>query len=169
VVSDNAFGGKLPLMLDLRFASGQRRSFDLYFWTISHGGVSRQQHEFRIQLTLPKAEQIERMRGTVLLLGYYEGVDARFVDVPSGNNAGEVFVAWDPLLHIRTGKSASCQVPFAALREAQLHGLGTHVRRCAAGVETIIAMRSTRLPAYLRLARAGHNSVDPVELGSALD
>jgi len=163
-----AHPGHLPLTLDIRFNTGQRRSFDLYFWTVSHGGASRSEGEFRIQITFPRHGQtIRRDRGTVLLLGYH-GPMAAVTDDPTASlgtpGSGDVFVAWDPLMHLRVGKSVSVQVPGEVLREAQVRGVYAHFRKCVAGVETVVAMRSARLPAYLRLASAGHSSVSPEEL-----
>jgi len=160
---------RLPLTLEISFSTGQRRSFDLYFWTISHGGASRSAEEFRIQVKFPQdGQQLRRTGGTVLLLGYYNSADSGpHAGVPWSN--GEAFVAWDPLMHLRVGKSASCQVNYPVLKAALLMGVGVQRRRCSMGIETVFAMRSERLPAYMRLARAGHNAVAVEELRNSLE
>ena len=167
-VLDSGFAnGKesLPFLLTVRFEGGKIQSFDVYLWTICHGGRTRNPNEYRIQLKLEHGNKLERVGGVPLLLGYYE-VPSAAGGVP---HAGSAFVAWDPLRHLRLGRSSSCQVPLIVIQRAIDRGVELFERPVPSGKETILAFRTGRLPAYLRLASAGHNSVPPVEFSRSLD
>jgi len=155
--------GDLPWQCEAVFPDGSRRTFRLYFWTISHGGRTRSQDEYRIQAKLKTARRLEFGLGTTLLLGYYLESEDR-VGRAEGNSPTkgmEVFVAWDPLQHLRVGASSSCQVRFDLLHQAYLHGIAMADRRIADGVlEQVVAVRPEHLWRYLRSAAGGHNSLN---------
>src|SRR4051812_16567834 len=91
------FGEDLPWRCTVTFADGSFRKFSLYFWTISHGGRSRSQQEYRIQAKLKTSRSLVFTHGTTLLLGYYSS-DYDRVGREEGNvpfDDMEILVAWD--------------------------------------------------------------------------
>jgi hypothetical protein len=153
----------LPWSCSIRFPDGRERRFNMYFWTVSHGGKSRSDQEYRIQVKL-KAEQALRFGdGTTLLLGYYNSAHDRARDWSnlSAREQVELFLAWDPLQHIAVGASSSCQASYGLLSRAFVEGVALGQRRCLNGsMETVMAFSPDRLAAYLGEAAGGHNSID---------
>lgn len=152
----------LPWQCIVEFRNAFRREYNIYFWTVSHGGKSRSVDEYRIQTKLKVDRQLRVDRGTTILLGYYhESLDL------SGRAVGnrppddmEVFVAWNALQHLRLGASSSCQVPFPLMYQAFLRGKACYLRRLAdENRETILAFRPEYLSSYLEMASGGHNRV----------
>ena len=155
--------GDLPWRCTVSFPDGASRQYSLYFWTISHGGRTRAHNEYRIQAKLKQSRSLDSMGGTTLLMGYYSAGHDRI-----GRDEGnlpfadmEVFVAWDPLQHLRVGASSSCQVAFEVLERAFLNGFACAERRNSGGDrELVVGVRSELLCQYLRAAAGGHNLLD---------
>src|SRR5438445_404714 len=63
--------GGLPLELEFDVTQAQRRRYQVFIWTIGHGGRTRSLHEYRIQTKLKAGRRLEFRGGTPLLLGYY--------------------------------------------------------------------------------------------------
>jgi len=162
----------LPWLCRAKLADLGERRFAMYFWTIGHGGRTRSPGEYRIQTKLEGGpRQLAFDQGTTLLLGYYRSdLDA------SGRAAGndtprdmEVFVAWDPLHHLRLGSSSSCQVPLRTLMQAREAGLGEGMRTLPSSAsELVIAVSARNLDLYLEHASLGHGNVDLESLGRAV-
>ena len=155
--------GDLPWQCGVEFTDGSWREYNLYFWTVGHGGKSRSVDEYRIQIKLSVDRHLRIDKGTTILLGYYhEAVDRSGRAVGSRPPDGmEVFVAWDALRHLRLGESSSCQVPFSLMYQAYLRGKAIGARSLAANEkEMILAFRPEYLSSYLRLSAGGHNRVD---------
>ena len=154
--------GKLPWQCTLQFDGHSQRSYDIYFWTVSHGGRSRRSDEYRIQTKLDTAANLVVRDGTTILAGYYNEV-ADLAGKREGNNPPpgmEVFAFWNAVKHLELGASSSCQVPFGLLYEAYLRGRSQHERRLANGqLERIIAVRPEYVGAYLKAAAGGHQQV----------
>jgi|SRR6185312_15080000 len=153
--------GDLPWTCAITFPDGAERRYSLYFWTISHGGRTRSQSEYRIQAKLRTSRALEFIGGTTLLLGYYSA-DYDNVGRDEGNapyDNMEVFVAWDPLQHLRIGASSSCQVSFDLLQRAFLDGFAITERRTNEDVERVVAIQAQNISRYLRAAAGGHNSI----------
>lgn len=153
----------LPWNCLLRFSGAVKRRYSMYFWTIGHGGRSRSQTEYRIQTKLGTQRRLSFQHGTTILLGYYlESEDKVGKDLGNEPPSGmEVFVAWNPVGHLRLGSSSSCQVPFAALTEAHEWGGAVVNRKIAGGVqETVFCMRPEHLDVYLRMASGGHEGAE---------
>lgn len=165
-VEEASFAGSgeelLPWNCLLRFSGAIRRRFSMYFWTIGHGGRSRSQTEYRIQTKLGSQRRLSFQHGTTILLGYYVDSEDKVGkevgnDPPTGM---EVFAAWNPVGHLRLGSSSSCQVPFAALKEAHEWGAAVTERRIAGGQpEAVLCMKPEHLDVYLRMASGGHEGV----------
>lgn len=159
--------GELPCQLDLTFPSGSRRRYNLYCWTMGHGGRTRSAAEYRIQVKLGKGRQLKFKDATSVLIGYYD-VDHDHVGKDMGNKPAsdmKLIAAWDPVRHIEVGVSSSCQITFPILEQAYLVGVGSKVRRCSDGVmETALAFRPEYLARYLYLLSGGHETVTPAKL-----
>jgi hypothetical protein len=155
-------GNDLPWACEVRFRGQTSRRFLVYCWTISHGGRARPLNEYRIQVKLRSSRRLRFGDGTSLLLGYY---DERHDQVGRviGNVVPEemkVFVAWDPLQHLRLGESSSCQVKFETMYEAYIQGAASSTRQIVDGsMERIIAFRPEKAADYFRAAAGGHNQV----------
>ena len=161
---DSSFrsGRHLPWTTRVKLESGEERTYRVYTWSVSHGGRSRAAGEYRIQAKLPGgAGPLEFDRGITLLIGYQS------LDPDVSNPAAfahEVFVAWDPLRHLRVGASSSCQVPLAVLAEARISGVGWHMRRTQRGEEVVVAFRPEYLARYFGEAATGHAYLDPAAI-----
>lgn len=160
-------GGDLPCRLDVTFPQGSKRRYNLYCWTVGHGGRSRSAIEYRIQVKLGKGRQLKFKDASSVLLGYYD-VDQDHVGKEMGNRPERdmrVLSAWDPVRHIEVGVSSSCQITFPILHQAYLVGADEKKRRCADGViETAIAFRPEYLSRYLYLVSSGHEAVTAAKL-----
>lgn len=159
--------GELPCQLELTFPRGSKRRYNLYCWTMGHGGRTRSAAEYRIQVKLGKGRQLKFKDATSVLLGYYD-VAQDHVGREMGNKPASdmhLIVAWDPVRHIEVGVSSSCQITFPIMEQAYLVGVGSKARRCADGVmETALAFRPEYLARYLFLLSAGHETVTPAKL-----
>lgn len=153
----------LPWNCCVRFSPTMTRRYSMFFWTVGHGGRTRSQTEYRIQTKLGSQRRLSFEHGTTILLGYYIDV-ADKVGRELGNSPPkgmEVFVAWDPVAHLRLGSSSSCQVSFDLLQKGFEWGLAATKRRISGDItETILAMRAEHLGDYLQAAAGGHNKVD---------
>lgn len=148
-------------------ASGVRRSFNCYFWTVTHGGKHRSDSEYRIQTLLGNADRrLAFGAGTTLLLGLFDGAldEAGKLIGHTFPNDMRVVVAWDPVRHITLGQSSSCQVPAEQLMSAHLIGVASRTRRVRDDDEKVIALRPEYLASYFIEAAGGHDSVDPSRL-----
>ncbi len=151
--------------------SGARRRYRFYVWTVGHGGLARPKNEYRIQTKLKVEASLQFGSGTTVLIGYYRR-DVDIAGIKAGNEPPrdmEVFVAWDPVKHLRPGASSSCQVPFSTMYEAYLVGLSASQRKLADGsAELVLSFRPEYLAPYLLLAAHGHESVTRENLGARL-
>jgi len=161
VVKEASFAthrGGLPWTCTLAFPTGFERSYRCYLWTVTHGGRTRSASEFRVQATLPSAG-LEFSAAATVLLGYYSPSHAGADPPPAGS---ELFVAWDPTLHIGVSYSASLQVPSEVLAEAHLAGAATITRQLASGAdENIVALRPEYLGRYFELVPGSHRRIRP--------
>ncbi len=152
--------GRLPLHCKLLLRDHSLRTYDVYVWSISHGGRTRRRSEYRIQTKLPDGSaDLQFGRGVTLLLGYYTAQadlsDARADQLVPDEM--EVFVAWDAVAHLKVGLSSSCQVDFSLMYDAYLSGFSSSSRRLLNGSsEKVIAFRPERLAQYLTAAWRGH-------------
>lgn len=111
----------------------------LYIWNLSHGGKSRSEHEFRIQIT--GIEQFEpEPEGRTLILGWSE--------------AFGVFAGFDLQHRLGAlGSSPSIQITDSTLKSAA--ALGGAVQDKGDG-ERAVAVRPTRLGRYVENLHAVH-------------
>jgi hypothetical protein len=160
-------GGELPCRFDVTFPQGSKRRYNIYCWTMGHGGRSRSALEYRIQVKLGKGRQLSFRDASSVLLGYYD-VDYDHVGKEMGNKPERdmrILTAWDPVRHIEVGVSSSCQITFPVLHQAYLVGADEKKRRCADNViETAIAFRPEYLARYLFLVSSGHETVTAAKL-----
>jgi len=138
--------GEKPLRIALNAeAFAEPLIFRLFVWNITHGGATRHEDEFRIQLT--GATPDKHPGETTVVLGWSE--------------AFEVFAGWSAEEHRdRSSVSPSLQVRKPTLLDAYDHGLAAAFR---GGGDVVVAMRPALLPAYLLNAEALHNA-DPEEV-----
>ena len=151
----------LPWRVLVEFPNHVLRKYEIYMWTISHGGRTRSTDEYRIQIMLKDGVySLDFGFGTTLLLGYYDEC-TDYVGRLVGNlpvPGMEIIVAWDPIQHLRVGASSSCQVQFAILEEAYRKGVATRKRLLSQDeAEQIIAMRPEYFVSYLAEASGGHH------------
>lgn len=148
----------LPWTCTLAFPTGFERSYRCYLWTVTHGGRTRSASEYRVQATLPSVG-LEFSAGATVLLGYYSPEHAG-ADPPPARS--ELFVAWDPTLHIGVSYSASLQVPSEVLVKAHLSGAAAVTRQLASGdAENIVAFRPEYVGRYFELVPNTHRRIRP--------
>ena len=82
----------------------------IYIWNVTHGGKSRNEREYRIQITGVDSLEIRENTQT-LLMGRYE-IDGE-----------EVFVAFDPSRHQTFGHSPSLQIRINTIMDALENGI----------------------------------------------
>lgn len=111
----------------------------LYIWNLSHGGKSRSEHEYRIQIT--GIEQFEpEPDGRTLILGWGEGFG--------------VFAAFDLQHRLGAlGASPSIQITDATLKSAAEHGGAAQDKGDG---ERAVAVRPARLGRYVENLDAVH-------------
>ena len=155
----------LPWRVLIEFQTHTVRKYEIYMWTISHGGRTRSKDEYRIQIILEDgANRLDFGFGTTLLLGYYDersdSVGRSVGNMPTPSM--EIIVAWDPIRHLRVGASSSCQVQFDILEEAYRKGVATRKRSLSQGEsEQIIALRPEYFASYLAEVSGGHHLLVP--------
>lgn len=115
----------------------------LYIWTVTHGGNTRSDEEFRIQLTrVPNYLEAEP-GGKTLLMGWWP--------------EAEVFAAWDHNAHNGAlGNSPSCQVALGTLRKASVDGMAFQYRDDPG--EYVVAFRPEMMGVYLGQTEALHRA-----------
>lgn len=155
----------LPWRVLLEFTNHVVRKYEIYMWTISHGGRTRSKDEYRIQIMLKDGvHRLDFGFGTTLLLGYYDEC-SDYVGRSVGNLPApgmEIIVAWDPIQHLHVGASSSCQVQFDILEEAYRKGVAIRKRLLSQGEsEQVIAMRPQYFASYLAEASGGHHLLVP--------
>jgi hypothetical protein len=159
--SDVGLNG-LPWVFNVRFSDGSTREFFLYVWTIAHGGKTRADDEYRIQIKLEKSRSLRVGKGTTILLGYYSEKEDS-IGKMIGHRAPpglEILVAWDAIEHLHIGASSSCQVLYPLMYDAYLRGRAEASRQLTSGaMEHIVAFRPEFLASYLKAASGGHYRV----------
>lgn len=98
-----------PLPLQV-FKGQESVSLLIYIWNVTHGGRTRSDSEYRIQITPDMTIDMNPPNRT-LLLGYYE------------QDGNAVFVGFDPAKHQSPGASASIQIKLETLEKAIQDGL----------------------------------------------
>lgn len=125
--------GTQPLELHLEDRGVQIRA-RIYVRNVTHGGRGRREREYRIQLTGPpptlQADSI------TLLLGYFQPED--------------VYVSFDPSVHLKFGDSPSIQVTESALQRAASTGVFRFRRKRRRGEEEVVALGSRFLADLIR-------------------
>jgi hypothetical protein len=151
----------LPCRVSVRYPNGRNRSYNLYFWTISHGGRTRSESEYRIQAKLKESRELSFTGGATVLLGYYDAALDAVARINAPDHADMmVITAWEALRHLKVGASSSCQVNYPVLREAYLAGSASSTRKCGDGTEErVICFRPEYLARYLYLVSDGHRNV----------
>lgn len=144
LVSAASSSGSQPLCLVLD-DRGRAINAHFYIRNITHGGRGRTEREYRIQLTGRPLQNSER--AVTFLLGYFEPRD--------------VFVSFDPSVHLAYGTSPSLQVGQAALDTASRDGICRFRRQRRGGAEQLIAVRSDHLADLVREVASGRDG-EPV-------
>lgn len=111
----------------------------IYAFTVSDPPGGREPDELKIQLIAPGQERGERGNfespdgeSYVILLGYSKDYD--------------VFVLWDAYRHRDFAWSKNCQIRLAAIKDAQISGIGYRDRVLGGGVpERIVVARPDHL------------------------
>lgn len=167
VIQSATFSGSrngLPWKIIVEFPNCTLRRYEIYMWTVGHGGKTRSVDEYRIQTKLKDGvRNLDFGFGTTLLIGYYDERTDR-----AGRSVGnlpvkgmEVIVGWNPIQHLRVGSSSSCHVPFHLLEEAYRKGASVRARSLSQSEsEQVIAMRSEYFASYLAEAAGGHQFIN---------
>jgi putative restriction endonuclease len=123
---------KSPLKVTL--TSGDKaESLLIYIWNISHGGKSRSEDEYRIQIHGKSLEIGEDFK--TLLLGYHTELN--------------VFAAFNAFRHRRFGRSPSVQIKKSILQSAVEHGVAFQTKTNKKGQEIAIAFQPNHLIEYV--------------------
>jgi putative restriction endonuclease len=122
-----------PFALDLLDGEHELR-LRVYVRNVTHGGATRSDEEYRIQITDDEI-QVAGDRLT-LLLGYHP--------------ATRVFVSFDPLEHQAFGASPSVQIPLIELQHAASTGIRAFDRPRTDGVERVFVVPSDFLADHVR-------------------
>lgn len=124
----------------------------IYVRNITHGGRGRKEREYRIQLTgrTPKLDS----GVTTFLLGYFEPKD--------------VYVSFDPAVHLKYGTSPSIQVSEGALQRAATDGVFRFRRRRRRGEEEVVAVTSRYLADLIRLTTRDQEYVSAEPTGGGI-
>lgn len=141
-----------PFELDIG-RDGTVTRVKVYVWNLTHGGNTRDDDEFRIQITTVK-EFLPGATGETLVLGWSEEF--------------KVFAAYDVNAHLgELGSSPSIQIDRAALLEAGTRGAAVHRK---GGQEVAAAIRPDHLAAYVKHRKEVHNGdLDRVRNGDDID
>lgn len=124
----------------------------IYVRNITHGGRGRKEREYRIQLTgrTPKLDS----GVPTFLLGYFEPKD--------------VYVSFDPTVHLKYGTSPSIQVSEGALQRAATDGVFRFRRRRRRGEEEVVAVSSRYLADLIRLTTRDQEYVSAELTGGSI-
>lgn len=117
----------------------------IYVRNVTHGGRGRRAREYRIQLT-GRTPTLEA-GVTTFLIGYFEPKD--------------VYVSFDPAVHLKYGTSPSIQVSEGALQRAATDGVFRFRRRRRKGEEEVVAVTSRYLADLIRLTTRDQEYVLP--------
>lgn len=156
-------GDRSPFTLEVEdLPNAERIWLRVYVRNITHGGATRAEDEYRIQIT--DAQILVDDQHLTLLLGHHLGT--------------RVFAAFDPLAHQDYGASPSVQIPYGDLTEASTAGVvRTFSRPRRGGDEPVVVFPEefladhVRARARLRTAGADRTSTDETEavLSGSLD
>lgn len=131
---------EVPLVLQVQ---GLAMPVAVFAFTVSDPPGGRPADELKIQLIAPGQQKGESGNfkppddeSFALLLGY--------------SVAYNVFVLWDAYKHRNFAWSKNCQVRLAAIKDAQISGLGCRDRRLQTGDEHIIVARPDHLSEAFR-------------------
>jgi len=115
--------------------------FDLriFVWNITHGGKTRSDDEFRIQIKIPNYESVLR---NDILLGYY---------------GDGVFVGYDASKHLNPQWSSSMQIKKDILEKAYINGFQNHTNKKK---ETVVAFNSSYFGVYIQNYKEIHGIID---------
>lgn len=129
-------GDRSPFVVTVEDVRGAgRHRLRAYVRNITHGGATRADDEYRIQIT--DREILVDGQHLTLLLGYHPGT--------------EVFAAFDPLFHQEYGASPSVQIPFEEMAEASTAGVvRTFSRPRREGDEPVAVFPAEFLADYVR-------------------
>jgi putative restriction endonuclease len=107
-------GDQSPFTLEVEdLANRERTRLRVYIRNITHGGATRAEDEYRIQITDPEIAVDEQH--LTFLLGHHA--------------ATGVVAAFDPLAHQDYGASPSVQIPYGEMTEAAVGGVVRTFRR----------------------------------------
>ncbi|OWV64185.1 hypothetical protein ATY76_22315 [Rhizobium sp. R339] len=112
---------------------GTKTTVKVYIWNVTHGGNTRGDDEYRIQITSSVSKFAPISGGINLVLGWSEEF--------------QVFAAFDMDAHPgELGSSPSFQIDLGALREAGRNGAAIHRK---GGQETAAAIRPDHFSSYM--------------------
>lgn len=121
-----------PLKVTLT-SGGKMESLLIYVWNLSHGGKSRSEDEYRIQLHGEGLEVGDNFK--TLLLGYHAELNT--------------FAAFSAFKHRKFGRSPSVQVKKSVLQNAVQHGVAFQTKTTNKGQEIVIAFQPSHLIEYI--------------------
>lgn len=135
---------RLPWVIAVRLDGARKRRIQVYCWNVTHGGASRSDHEYRVQITTGIDRTVDFSKSRVLLLGYLSvSPGDRLAELLVGlDTVWEAYVAWNPAMHRGARGSASCQVDAAALVEAWRFGESQTSRLLRSGLRERVCVTS---------------------------
>lgn len=141
--------GVHPMHLSISYGEAQELLI-VYIWNITHGGQSRSEDEYRIQVTGVSSPLLIRPEAKTLLLGLY-------------NETG-VFAAFDPFLHQVFGSSASIQVSKIKLDEALTHSMTGQQKETDGGKEIVATFKPSYILEYIQAFYPAYHAGSGVEI-----
>lgn len=129
-ILNNVYSSPLKILLT---SGGKQEAIFVYIWNISHGGKTRSESEFRIQM---KGSRL--MTGNTyktLLLGWYDEL--------------KIFAAFNAFKHRVFGRSPSVQVSKEALQRATNQGIAFHTKQTQIGQEVVVTFQPSYIMEYI--------------------
>ena len=130
---------------------GESENLRIYIWNISHGGKTRSEDEYRIQITGVTSLKITEDFKT-LLLGWYDELG--------------VFAAFDPYNHRTFGFSPSIQCSKVKLAEANAHGLSIQEKIGARGKEIVVTFAPDFIMQYIEDVYPNYHTLTPTTIAA---
>ena len=129
---------KNPLEITVKYNNNEL-NLRIFIWNITHGGKTRSEDEFRVQIKIPKNYSLNY---NDILLGWYRD---------------EVFVGYDTSKHLKPAWSSSLQIKKSILEEAYKKGYKTYENK---NDETVIAFNPYYLGIYIENHKEIHSIIE---------
>lgn len=129
-IVSNSDKNQQPVRLEIE-KNNERQFIRFYIWNLTHGGASRPENEYRIQVKVDRFD--EEAHAKTLILGYWD--------------EGEIFAGFDLSKHMgKPGWSASMQIKLENLKQAEAQGMSAYTKENG---EIAVALKPSFFIIYL--------------------